>query len=276
MLLETGHSIESLIDLRRYPLNRPNSSEYRDVVNAAREALDRTGAVQMPGFLREEACAQMAGDALVRCGACDPLPRARRTAYLTADPDERFPPNHPRNHFQQDNLKVIRGSRFSDNCLIHALAGLPDLARLFSEISGLRLFPMKSDAANRKKLAGSFEQFTVTVLSEGDHLFWHFDTMEIAVTVTLQAPDQGGVFEYVTNIRSAENQNYDGVYQVLKGDRSAVSTLLSPTGAINIFRGNNSIHRVSPVVGDRERVTITLAYTTDQDSEFDAGYQWKQ
>ena len=38
----------------------------------------------------------------------------------------------------------------------------------------------------------------------GKELNWHFDNSEFAITLLLQAPEAGGVFEYVRDLRDAE------------------------------------------------------------------------
>jgi hypothetical protein len=40
---------------------------------------------------------------------------------------------------------------------------------------------------------------------EGQELGWHFDNSEFAITLLLQAPQSGGQFEYVRDLRDAES-----------------------------------------------------------------------
>ena len=53
----------------------------------------------------------------------------------------------------------------------------------------------------------------------GKELNWHFDNSEFAITLLLQAPEAGGVFEYVRDLRDAEagDMNYAGVEALLDG-----------------------------------------------------------
>lgn len=87
-----------------------------------------------------------------------------------------------------------------------------------------------------------------------------FDRSEFTTTMLLQAPDQGGGFEYRTDLRSDTDPNYDGVAQLLSGgdDQSKVITL-SP-GTLNVFKGKNTAHRVTPVGGDKARVIAVFSY----------------
>ena len=52
-----------LVDLERYPLNDLDSEQGRALVVEMREALERTGAASLPGFLRADALAEMVAEA---------------------------------------------------------------------------------------------------------------------------------------------------------------------------------------------------------------------
>ena len=102
----------------------------------------------------------------------------------------------------------------------------------------------------------------VNVMSyqEGQALNWHFDRSEFTTTLLLQAPDQGGGFEYRTNLRSNDNPNYAGVARLLQGsDPDSKIITLSP-GTLNVFKGKNTAHRVTPVAGDKARVIAVFSY----------------
>jgi len=52
--------------------------------------------------------------------------------------------------------------------------------------------------------------------SHGDELGWHFDGADSVVTLMLQAPTAGGQFEYVPMLRSADDENQEGVRRPLQ------------------------------------------------------------
>jgi hypothetical protein len=103
---------------------------------------------------------------------------------------------------------------------------------------------------------------SVMFYDEGDELGWHFDTSEFAVTLMLQECLEGGEFEYVPGIRTAGDENFAGVGAVLKGDRELVRCLHAAPGALTLFRGRYSLHRVTPVRGATRRVNAVLAYAS--------------
>ena len=56
--------------------------------------------------------------------------------------------------------------------------------------------------------------------------------------------------------------NYDAVGELLDGQRTPEVLSMDP-GALVLFRGRNSIHRVSPNESDTTRMLAVLAYNTE-------------
>ena len=95
---------------------------------------------------------------------------------------------------------------------------------------------------------------------EGEGLNWHFDRSEFTTTLLLQAPRQGGEFQYRHELRSDDDPNYDGIGRLLRGEDSEVATLRLGAGDLNVFKGKNTAHRVTPPVGELARVITVLSY----------------
>ncbi len=51
--------------------------------------------------------------------------------------------------------------------------------------------------------------------------------------------------------------------EVLTGDRTRVKMVSREVGELTIFRGCNSLHRVSPVAGSRARLMAVFVYETE-------------
>ena len=80
----------------------------------------------------------------------------------------------------------------------------------------------------------------------------------------LQAPESGGAFEYVPQIRGVANEK-DIVSAVLDGDRSQVIELPFSARTLLIFGGRATIHRVTRVDGKRPRLVPILCYSEQKD-----------
>jgi hypothetical protein len=103
-----------------------------------------------------------------------------------------------------------------------------------------------------------------------DGIGWHFDRAEFTVTLLLQAPEAGGVFEYRRNLRTAAEPNYDGVAHLLAGEDPEVRALAVRPGTLNVFAGYRSPHRVTPVSGDRMRLIAVLSFMEQPEVRFSA------
>jgi len=95
---------------------------------------------------------------------------------------------------------------------------------------------------------------------EGEALNWHFDRSEFTTTLLLQAADAGGEFQYRSNLRTDADPNYDGVARLLADQDDEVKTLRLGAGALNVFKGKNTAHRVTPCRGKQERIVAVFSY----------------
>ena len=92
---------------------------------------------------------------------------------------------------------------------------------------------------------------------------WHFDSCEFTLSLMIQKPEKGGIFEYCHNIREPGNENFEEVKKVLNGDRSRVKQLKLEPGDLQIFKGRFTMHRVTKVEGQKSRYMCIPAYVLD-------------
>jgi hypothetical protein len=100
---------------------------------------------------------------------------------------------------------------------------------------------------------------------DGEELGWHFDNSSFAVTTLITPPESGGVFEYVPDLRRLPDgeENFDGVRDVIENAPSVRELDFGPRDLV-LFRGRNSIHRVTPSRGNRTRILIVFAFNTEE------------
>jgi hypothetical protein len=107
-----------------------------------------------------------------------------------------------------------------------------------------------------------FHKF-LSKVCDGDELHWHYDQTDFVVSIAIQSSESGGDFECVPLVRSASDENYDLVREVLHGrGGDAVATIPMTPGTLMLFEGRHSLHRVSPIRGPRPRYVALLAYDT--------------
>jgi hypothetical protein len=241
-----------LVDLERYPVERPEADAYRQVVARARQQLRDGGAAELEGFISPAGV-----DALVR--DADELARrahpsgGQGTAYLEF-PDFSLPPDHPRLHFADYAVRAVP----------YDITPFDSPLRLLYEWDPMKdLIEAVLDRGPIYRYADPFGALNLAVMGEGDQLQWHFDQTDFVVSLAIQSAERGGDFEVAPRIRSAEDERYDDVAGVLSGDRNRVETLPMRAGTLLVFEGRYSLHRVSPVEGRRWRHVGLLAYDTE-------------
>jgi hypothetical protein len=116
-------------------------------------------------------------------------------------------------------------------------------------------------------MADPLARVNVMGYGNGQALNWHFDRSEFTTTLLLQAPDLGGEFEYVKDLRSDDNPNYQGVADLLNGQIAPIQMPVT-AGTLNVFKGKNTAHRVTPVGGNQDRIIAVFSYFEAPDVQF--------
>jgi hypothetical protein len=239
-------SIADVVDLTKYPFGNDN---FR---SQCKGTLDDTGVLVMPDFLTAAAISAVKdeGDANQHLAF---YTVDSHNVYLTP-PDENYPLEHPRN----------RQVASSKGCIASDQIPHESALRTLYESSAFRKF-LCSALGERElhEYADPLASINLHYADEAQELGWHFDNSSFAITLMIQRPEGGGVFEYVKNVRDADNgeMNFERAGEVLDG-RAPVQSLKMDAGTLVLFRGRNSMHRVTPVTGDRTRMLVVLAYNT--------------
>jgi len=118
------------------------------------------------------------------------------------------------------------------------------------------------------RYADPFGALNLAVMRDGDELHWHFDQTDFVVSIAIQSSLEGGDFDNAKLIRSAGDEHYDDVAAVLAGRApERVRTEPMTPGTLMVFEGRNSMHRVTPIKGERPRYVALLAYDTKPDTD---------
>ena len=243
-------SLGALIDVARYPIDNPNDPVRAGLVESCRRRLAETGCARLQAFINPDALAAMAGEVDERLSLVD------RTAewqnpYLSDD-DETLPPDHPVRRFHYRNNAFLCRDRFAAGDWVDRLFWRMELLEFIRDCLGLtQLF----------HYADPMSGYLINVQEDGENFPWHFDTNEFTISVMLQKPEGGGVFEYAPAIRNSRSENYDAVAAVMAGERNRVIALTLEPGDLQIFKGRYSLHRVTEVAGRRRRYAAIFGYS---------------
>ncbi|HEY2205509.1 MAG TPA: arpA protein [Pseudonocardia sp.] len=243
--------IDHLVNIDRYPLERPGSADWWASVSHARASLRDGGCCVLPDFVAPDVVPVLRAE----CAGVAPLANYRTetvNAY-NISLDRPLPAGHPgRIRMRRGNAFVPR-DRIAADTVIHRLYSSPVLQRFVADCFRLpRLY----------ELADPLAGLVLNVVRPGDAHPWHFDTNEFTVTLLTQGAEEGGVFEFCPDIRSAAEENFADVRAVLTGSgRHLVRRLTLRPGDLQLFRGRYALHRVTPVAGPAARHAAILAYT---------------
>ena len=252
--MTTPISLPELVDLRAFPVHDPADAGYVAAVHTAQAGLRAEGCAVLSGFVRPEAVARLDAEIGDRKHATHYSTQVMNPYFHTElNPD--YPPSHPVNTFIERSSGFIPGDAWESDSATNTLFRAPPLARFIADCLEIPALYCYDDP-----LAG----LTSNICDPGQQFTWHFDTNDFAVTVLVQPADEGGLFEYVPQIRSADGEGFDAIATVLAGGRDGVRTLDLRPGDLQIFQGRHSLHRVTRVgAGSRPRHAAIFAYTLE-------------
>ncbi len=243
-------SRDGLIDLDRFPLDRRESPAYGALLADCEGQLAERGAAVLEGFVPAETLSRIIEE------VTPALPKAfcktkSHSPYLIAD-DPAFAEDHPRNRKQRTDSATLAYDDLPDGAAIEALYRAPAFRGFLADVLGFpALYPY----------ADNLTPLNILVYREGQSLGWHFDVSTFVVTLMLAEADVGGAFEYAPFIRSEREENYETVGRVLDGRApDLVRELHQGPGALVVFRGSRTLHRVSPIEGPRPRLMAVFSY----------------
>lgn len=236
--------MDTLTDLINFDLRDPA------LIARCKEQLDREGALTLPNFLSATTLESLVTEAL----------RAEPQAYFTAATHNVY--LTPNDESLADDHVFNRQVTSTKGCVCDDVIAQSSPLRTLYKSDVFKAFICAILGENQlHPYADPLSSINIHYAPEGKELGWHFDNSEFAITLLLQAPDAGGTFEYVKDLRDADqgDMNFEGVDAVLNGD-APVDTLPFEPGTLVLFRGRNSMHRVTPTIGNTTRYLVVLAY----------------
>ncbi|XDA97418.1 2OG-Fe(II) oxygenase [Sulfitobacter sp. LCG007] len=241
--------MRDILDLERYPLDQPGTKAWFDLVEGCRADLAREGMFNLEGFVRP--------DALVR--AMDEVGPVMRTLAFVhrrmhnvyfRDTVEGLAPDHPALQKVSTVNHTVCADQIADSVPAWIYEWPQFAVFLSAAMAKPTLFTMRDPLA----------RLNVMRYGDGEALNWHFDRSEFTTTLLLQEPSGGGEFQYRPDLRTQSEPNHDGVARVLEGSDPQVKSMTLAAGTLNVFRGRNTLHRVTPCIGPLSRYIAVYSY----------------
>jgi hypothetical protein len=239
-------SLANVVDLEHFPLLDAGFREQ------CKRTLDANGALVMACFLTPTAVASIRREGEERQHLAY-YTTSKHNIYL-ASPDPNYPANHPRNREISSSKGCITTDQVPTDSALRTLYDAPAFRAFLCAVL---------DEDELHEYADPLSSINLHYASEEQELGWHFDNSSFAITLMIQEPEGGGAFEYVKDVRDADDgeMSYELCGNILDGEIPTRSLSMAP-GTLVLFRGRNSIHRVTPVTGNRTRMLVVLAYNT--------------
>jgi len=241
--------MQEIIDLDRYPIDALGTEARQSLVVWCQHQLAVNGMFNLESFLHAEAVENALRSAVPVLENNSFEHRRRHNIYFQSKVSD-LEPDHPALRQFETSNHTICGDQIPNN-VVCQLYEWPAFAQFLADVMEKPALYTMADP-----LAG----VNIMAYRDGEALNWHFDRSEFTTTLLLQTPESGGAFQYCCDLRTGSNPNYDGVARFLDNSDGAAETLVVSPGTLNVFRGKNTIHRVSPVQGPRDRIITVLSY----------------
>jgi hypothetical protein len=241
--------MKDILDLERYPLDKPGLPAWQALVDRCKVDLARDGMFNLDDLMRPEAigkCLDEVGPVINTLSFTHT--REHNIYFLKSIPG--LPEDHPALVKTKTTNHTVCADQIPHSIVLHIYEWAPLIVFLAATMEKQALYPMRDWLARANVMA----------YRDGEALNWHFDRSEFTTTLLLQAAERGGDFVYRSELRTADDPNYEGVAKLLRGEDSHVKTMSVSPGTLNVFKGRNTAHKVSTVKGPRDRIISVFTY----------------
>ncbi|ASU85064.1 hypothetical protein CDO52_21710 [Nocardiopsis gilva YIM 90087] len=240
----------ALIDLDRYPIDRPDSGPGAALLKETRKTFEDTSLAVFDGFLQPEAVNRVVEETVSGVGERGFRFEGSNKVFLGTGESGAEGHTHTKATLAYDLIAT--------DSPLKALYAWDPLLSFVSAVVGQPVY----------RSVDPVGAMTVHVHHGGDEQDWHFDVSEYTLVLHLLAPEEGGVLEYVPRSRSSVEQHEEALRGIVEGKHQHLTREL-PTapGALVLHSGRASLHRVTPVHGITPRISATLSYNSTPDGQ---------
>jgi len=244
-----------IINTALYPLDHLGSADGQALLDRVRSRLQQSGSCTLPDFVAVDVLQKMAAQASSIAHLAYPGPTEVSPYFFNYRLGEGEPlaDTHPLRRKGKRQLAQVATDLIPANFMLSQLHHSPLMLGFLSAVLEQPVYQSRDP----------YQSLNISVMDEGGCQQWHFDSGNMVTTLLLQEPEGGGVFEYAPSIRSDDDENFEAVQAVLDGKSDRVIQNPLRAGTLSLFRGHYSMHRVTEVVGKRQRLQAILGYSTN-------------
>ena len=243
-----------IINTGNYPLDQLASADALVLISETRDKLQQDGSCTLPEFVYPDALQQMVQQANEILHLAYPGPNEVSPYFFNYRLGEGrdLPQQHPLRRKGKRCLAQIAADLIPQSHLLRQIYQDEMMVNFLGAILDQPVYRNKDP----------YQSLNISVMDQGGCQQWHFDSGNMVTTLMLQEPEGGGEFEYAPAIRSDDDENFDAVQSVLDDKSDLVQRIKLCAGTLSLFRGHYSLHRVTEVIGQRQRIQAILGYTT--------------
>jgi hypothetical protein len=236
--------IDEIINYNKHNLNELSWSR------ACKDKLEAFGVLKLEEFLTMDALNKIASESEGGLTKAYFNPQSHNIYLRPSDPN--FSEEHPRNYLVTSSKGCITDDQISAESPLKLLYHSSELQTFLKFVLGEESLHPYSDPLS---------SVNIHYARQGEELGWHFDNSAFAVTLMIKPANVGGEFEFVRNLRSSDSHDmaYSRVKDVLE-EKVKPSKIVIKGGDLLLFRGLNSLHRVTSVKDHSVRHMAVLAY----------------
>jgi len=235
-----------LINLAKFPLDQPESAQYKQLVEIWRAKLVSTGLINLDEFLTADGVAQCRSEVYER------IPDAFHSEHGAQSYFSKMPGEFPTDALGSNTHCL--GHHNIRNTAMDTIYHWEPLRNFIAALTGNSEVFLHEDPTNA---------LVVQIYKPGCWTGWHFDRAFFTTIINLGEPEDGGVFECVTDIRTEDNPSYDAVRNVLTDQSEEVTQHHMKSGSLTLMFGRYSLHRVTPIKKSADRISLVLKYETE-------------
>jgi len=246
-----------IINTDLYPLDQLSSAAALSWLKSIKASLKRDGCCTLASFVTREALDIMAQQVNSIAHLAYPGPTEVSPYFFNYQlgEDQDLPATHPLRHKGKRNLAQVAADLIPTDFLLNQLYNSDLMLDFLSAVTEQPVYRNQDP----------YQSLNVSVMNQGGCQQWHFDSGDMVITLLLQEPEGGGIFEYAPAIRTETEENFEAVQRVLDGCSEQVMQNRLQAGTLSLFRGHYSLHRVTAVEGERQRLQAILGYSTKPD-----------
>ncbi len=246
-MISNKNNLSTIINIDKHPIN---NSIYR---SECKKKLDKDGVLVLSDFLLKGAIDNIYSEAKKQENLAYYCTNKHNVYLEPFDPS--FKINHPRNRTVVSSKGCITDDQVPADSYLRSLYNSMNFKEFLCKVL---------DENALYKYDDELSSINIHYAKETQELGWHFDNSSFAITLLIQKPTSGGVFEYIRDLRgsNSEEKNYDQISDLLD-NKFSPQRLKIESGSLVLFRGKNAIHRVTPSEGNLTRVLSVLAYNSE-------------